>query len=256
MACLQLKLPLYFFVVKYKYECYTYDRKNPKKGSLCMDIIARIYNDFAGKFGIPRQSGIVDEMESRIIFEKRYRNPDSVKGLEDYDYIWLIWGFSENKMSDFKASVRPPRLGGNIRKGVFATRSPFRPNSLGLSSVRLSGIEKSSRGIVLKVMGADLMNGTPIYDIKPYLSYTDSHPQAKCGFADEVTDYSVKVRMKEELLNIIPEDKRRTVLKILENDPRPSYHKDENRVYGLSYAGYNIRFVVENGVLFVKEVLE
>ncbi|MDE5782300.1 MAG: tRNA (N6-threonylcarbamoyladenosine(37)-N6)-methyltransferase TrmO [Lachnospiraceae bacterium] len=219
-----------------------------------MDIIARIYNDFNEKFGIPRQSGIVDEMESHIIFENKYRNPDSVKGLEEYDYIWLIWGFSENKTSGFKAAVRPPKLGGNIKKGVFATRSSFRPNGLGLSSVKLLSIEKSSQGMILKVTGADLMNGTPIYDIKPYLAYTDSHPEAKCGFADEAAGYSIEVHISEELLNIIPEDKRNTFLKILENDPRPAYHKDGNRVYGLNYAGYNIRFIVEDGVLIVKEV--
>lgn len=226
-----------------------------------MDIIARIYNDFNEKFGIPRQSGIVDEMESRIIFESKYRNPDSVKGLEEYDYIWLIWGFSENKISDFKASVRPPRLGGNVKKGVFATRSSFRPNGLGLSSVRLSGVEKSSQGMILKVTGADLMNGTPIYDIKPYLAYTDSHPGAKGGFADEAAKYSVEVRISEELLNIIPEGKRNTVLRMLENDPRPAYHKagnivNQTRVYGMNYAGYNIRFMMEEGVLIVKAVEE
>lgn len=219
-----------------------------------MDIIARIYNDFDEKFGIPRQSGILGEMESKIVFESKYRNPDAVNGLKDYDYIWLIWGFSENSTTDFKAAVRPPRLGGNIRKGVFATRSPFRPNGLGLSSVRLSAIEENGCGMVLKVMGADLMNGTPIYDIKPYLTYTDSHPEAKCGFADEVMGYSVKVSISEGLLNIIPAEKRKTVLKLLENDPRPSYHKEENRVYGLKFAGYNIRFIVESGVLTVKEI--
>lgn len=220
-----------------------------------MDIIARIYNDYNDKFGIPRQSNIIKDDVSFIVFEKNFASPDALKGLEDYDYIWIIWGFTENKQKGYKAMVRPPRLGGNIKKGVFATRSPFRPNGLGLSSVRLLGIEESSRELALKVTGADLMNRTPIYDIKPYLSYTDSHPDAKCGFADDVKGYSLKVDMKEEYLSMIQEDKRGIVLKILENDPRPAYHKDSSRVYGVSYGEYDIRFVVEGNTLRVRDIV-
>lgn len=220
-----------------------------------MDIIARIYNDYNDKFGIPRQSNIIKDDVSLIVFEKNFASPDALKGLEDYDYIWIIWGFSENESKSYKATVRPPRLGGNIKKGVFATRAPFRPNGLGLSSVRLLGIEESNRGLALKVTGADLMNKTPIYDIKPYLSYTDSHPDAKCGFADDVKGYSLKVDMKEEYLSMIKEDKRGIVLKILENDPRPAYHKDSSRIYGVSYGGYDIRFVVEGNTLRVCDIV-
>lgn len=220
-----------------------------------MDIIAKIYNDYNDKFGIPRQSNIIKDDVSLIVFEKNFASPDALKGLEDYDYIWIIWGFSENESKSYKATVRPPRLGGNIKKGVFATRAPFRPNGLGLSSVRLLGIEESNRGLALKVTGADLMNKTPIYDIKPYLSYTDSHPDAKCGFADDVKGYSLKVDMKEEYLSMIKEDKRGIVLKILENDPRPAYHKDSSRIYGVSYGGYDIRFVVEGNTLRVCDIV-
>lgn len=221
-----------------------------------MENIARIYNDYREKFGIPRQSGIVEESISEIVFEKEYRNPDAIKGLEEYDYIWLIWGFSENKVQGFKATVRPPRLGGNVRKGVFATRSPFRPNGLGLSSVRIREIKQTEKGMVLVVCGADLMNGTPIYDIKPYLTYTDSHPNARCGFADGVVGKRLTVEVETEVLERLPEEKREAVIKLLEQDPRPSYQNTAQRVYGICYAGYNIRFTVENGRLTVRDITE
>ncbi len=210
-----------------------------------MKIIARIYNDLPEKFGIPRQSGLVSEVLGRIVFEKEYRNPDALRGLEDFSHIWLIWQFSETVREDWSPTVRPPRLGGNARVGVFATRSPFRPNPIGLSSVRLERIDHDAPdGPVLIVSGADLMNGTPIYDIKPYLPYADSHPDASGGFADGYADYRISVDCPREFLEVMPEDKRAGLLGILSQDPRPSYHGDPERIYGLSYAGYNIKFKV------------
>ena len=220
-----------------------------------MKIIAHIKSDFPTKFGIPRQSGLADT-EAVIVFEPEYRNDDALRGLEDYSHLWLIWKFSEAQRDTWSPTVRPPRLGGNRRMGVFATRSPFRPNPIGLSSVKLLGLEKTTDGTVLRVMGADLMDGTPIYDIKPYLAYTDSHPDAVGGFADEKKDYTLNVDIPMELLEHIPENKCSALLKILSNDPRPQYINDPDRVFGFEYADLEIRFTVKDGVLTVTEIEE
>lgn len=223
-----------------------------------MKIIARIYTDMDEKFGLPRQSGLVEGLQGRIVFEPEYRNREALKGLEEYSHIWIIWQFSENIREGFTPTVRPPRLGGNTHMGVFATRSPFRPNPIGLSSVRVKNIEyDTNQGPQIIVSGVDMMNGTPIYDIKPYLSYTDSHPEAICGFADRVYDHCLKVDFPEKLLNSIPEEKRESLLELLEQDIRPGYRReqlDEERIYGVSYAGFNIRFRVSGDVLTVVEV--
>lgn len=220
-----------------------------------MKIIAHIKSDFPTKFGIPRQSGLADT-EAVIVFEPEYRNDDALRGLEDYSHLWLIWKFSEAQRDTWSPTVRPPRLGGNRRMGVFATRSPFRPNPIGLSSVKLLGLEKTTDGTVLRVMGADLMDGTPLYDIKPYLAYTDSHPEAVSGFADERKDYMLKVEIPMELLELIPENKCSALLKILSNDPRPQYINDPDRVFGFEYADLEIRFTVKDDVLTVIEIQE
>ena len=220
-----------------------------------MKIIAHIKSDFPTKFGIPRQSGLADT-EAVIVFEPEYRNDDALRGLEDYSHLWLIWKFSEAQRDTWSPTVRPPRLGGNRRMGVFATRSPFRPNPIGLSSVKLLGLEKTTDGTVLRVMGADLMDGTPIYDIKPYLAYTDSHPDAVGGFADEKKDYTLNVDIPMELLEHIPENKCSALLKILSNDPRPQYINDPDRVFGFEYADLEIRFTVKDDVLTVIEIQE
>jgi len=220
-----------------------------------MKIIARIRNDYTTKFAIPRQSGIANELKSEIIFEKEFRNPDAIKGIGEYSHLWLIWNFSESERPDWKPTVRPPRLGGNSRVGVFATRSPFRPNPIGLSCVKLEEVRTTAgEGTVLVVSGADLMNGTPIYDIKPYLAYTDSHPEAVCGFADEVKGYALKVEFPDELLEKCPAEKRGSLISILSNDPRPSYQNDPDRIYGFEFSGLEIRFSVANGVLTVTNV--
>ena len=221
-----------------------------------MKIIARIRTDFKEKFGIPRQSGIAEELVGRIVFEKPYRNPDALRGIEGYSHLWLIWQFSESVCDEWSPTVRPPRLGGNRRLGVFATRSPFRPNPIGLSSVRLLGIEHTEKeGDVLLVGGADLLDGTPIYDIKPYLAYTDSHADAVCGFADDVRDYRVGVCFPPELLSLVEESKRASLLTVLENDPRPSYRADGEHEYGMSFADYEVFFKVENGTLTVTRLI-
>jgi tRNA-Thr(GGU) m(6)t(6)A37 methyltransferase TsaA len=217
-----------------------------------MKIIARIHNDFKVKFGIPRQSGLCAGVESRIVFEPEYRNPDALRGIEGYSHLWLIWQFSESVRDDWSPTVRPPRLGGNKRMGVFATRSPFRPNPLGLSSVRLVRVEVSEKeGTVLIVSGADLLDGTPIYDIKPYLPFTDSHPDAVGGFADPVQKYALNVKICKDLLTKIPVSKQETVISILEQDPRPSYQNDPEREYGMSFAEYEVKFRVEGNLLKV-----
>ena len=217
--------------------------------------IARMRSDFAAKFGIPRQSGLVEELRSTIVFEPEFRNPDTLRGIEGFSHLWIIWQFSEAVRSDWSPTVRPPRLGGNTRMGVFATRSPFRPNSLGLSCVRLLGVEQTAeQGTVLHVGGADLMDGTPIFDIKPYIPYGDSHPDATGGFTDTAGDFLLKVTFPEALLNILPEDKRDAAMGVLSHDPRPSYQRKPCRVYGLTFAGYDIRFTVEDDILTVTEV--
>lgn len=219
-----------------------------------MKEIGHIITDFPEKFGIPRQSGLVDTM-GKIVFEPEYRTKDAFKGLEGFSHIWIIWKFSKSLKQNWSATVKPPRLGGNKRVGVFATRSPFRPNPIGLSSVRLEKIEYDEKnGTVLYVSGADMVNGTPIYDIKPYLSYTDSHSDAKDGFADEVVKYELDVDFPDELLNFLPVEYRNNVKEILRQDPRPSYIEDETRVYGVSFGKYNIRFKVQDSVVKVIEI--
>ena len=220
-----------------------------------MKIIARIENDFSTKFGIPRQSGLVRSVLSRIVFEPEYRNPDALRGMEDFSHLWLIWEFSQARREDWSPTVRPPRLGGNTRMGVFATRSPFRPNPIGLSCVKLEKIEwQSEQGPVIVVSGADLMNGTPIYDIKPYLPYADSHPEATEGFAAGTWERQLTVECTPDLLALIPEEQRLAVLDILAQDPRPSYQHDPERVYGMAYGGMDIRFSVDGRRLTVKEI--
>jgi len=217
-----------------------------------MKIIARIHTDFSSKFGIPRQSGIVDELEGMIVFEPEYRNPDSLRGLNGFSHVWIIWKFSETERDTWSPTVRPPRLGGSTRMGVFATRSPFRPNPIGLSSVRLMRIQDDpGLGTVLYVSGADLMDNTPIFDIKPYLPYTDSHPDAVGGFADSDPICLLKVTFPDELLVRFPEERREALIGVLANDPRPPYQNDPERVYGFEFWNYNIEFRVDNAALYV-----
>lgn len=218
--------------------------------------IAHIRTDFPTKFGIPRQSGLVEELEGVIVMEPEYRDPQAFRGIEEFSRIWLIWQFSQSMCSQWSPTVRPPRLGGNRRVGVFATRSPFRPNSLGLSAVRLIKVElhHPKLGPVLYVAGADLMDGTPIFDIKPYVPHSDSDPQAKGGFSSNVKDYRLQVAFPQELLLRLPAEKRQALKKVLEEDPRPSYHKDPERVYGFEFAGYEIKFSVRDGLLTVLHV--
>ena len=217
-----------------------------------MKIIARIRTELPEKFGVPRQSGLVPQLRGRVIFEPEYRNPDAVRGLEDFSHIWLIWQFSRAVREGWSPTVRPPRLGGNRRMGVFATRSPFRPNALGLSSVRLDRVELDpALGPVLHVSGADLMDGTPIFDIKPYLPYTDSHPQAAGGFTDGLAHAPLTVECSPALLEHIPAVRREGLLGVLAGDPRPRYQEDPQRVYGLSFAGRNVKFTVDGDRLTV-----
>lgn len=217
--------------------------------------IARIETDFKEKFGIPRQSGIIPELSGKIIFEKEYRNVNAVRGLEKFTHLWLIWLFSENIDNECFPTIRPPRLGGEERIGVFATRSPFRPNSIGLSCVELDHIEVSSKnGPVIIVKGADLLDGTPIYDIKPYIPYTDAHPQASCSFAKSEWERKIEVDFPKELLEQINKEKQTALIKVLEQDPRPAYKEDSDEVYTMSFAGYEVSFVVKNRVLTVTKV--
>lgn len=220
-----------------------------------LKVIAHVYTDFPEKFGIPRQSGIVEELKGRIVFEPEYRHPDAVKGLEDFDYIWLLWQFEGADRKNWSATVKPPRLGGNTHMGVFATRSPFRPNPIGLSSVKLERIEMTKEGPVLHILGADVRNRTPVYDIKPYLPYADSHPEAREGFAGAVKGHELQVEFPRELLEIFPEEKRSAVVAVLKQDPRPSYHNDPQRKYGVAFAGYDVHFTVEDDRLSVFEVV-
>lgn len=217
--------------------------------------IAHIENAYDTKFGIPRQSGLVDELQSVVVFEEAYRVEEALRGIEDFSHLWLLWEFSETKREQWSPTVRPPKLGGNIRKGVFATRSPFRPNPIGLSCVRLLGVRNdTTRGWVLDVAGADLMNGTPIYDIKPYLPYTDSHLEATGGFTDEIEGVVLQVEISEELEKQISQELREPLRKILAQDPRPAYQQDENRTYGMRYGGKDVRFQVKENVLIVTAV--
>ena len=218
--------------------------------------IAIMHSDFPTKFGIPRQSGLVESLHSTIVFEPEFQNSDALRGIEDFSHLWIIWQFSEAVRTQWTPTVRPPRLGGNTRMGVFATRSPFRPNSLGLSCVRLLGLEQiPGKGTVIHVAGADLMDGTPIFDIKPYIPYSDCHADALGGFTSTANDFLLDVRFPAELLNKIPESKRNAAVDVLSHDSRPSYQRDPSRVYGLQFAGFDIRFTVENNTLCVKEVI-
>lgn len=217
-----------------------------------LKIIARIRSDFPSKFGIPRQSGLVEELKAELVFEPEYRNPEALRGIEGFSHIWLIWLFSEAVRASWSPTVRPPRLGGNTRMGVFATRSPFRPNPIGLSAVRLDGIRRDETlGQVLLVSGADLMDGTPILDIKPYLPFADSYPQASGGFTGQKIDGPLKVEVSQLLLAQVPKEHRQALLGVLAQDPRPSYHTDPQRVYGMEFAGLEVRFSVQNDVLTV-----
>ena len=220
-----------------------------------MKPIAYIHNDYTAKFGIPRQSGLVEQVKSTIVFEPEYRNADALRGMDGYSHLWLLWIFSEAVRDGWSPTVLPPRLGGKTRMGVFATRSPFRPNPIGLSSVKLLGIDLHTKdGPVIHVAGADLMDGTPILDVKPYLPYTDSHPDAVGGFADPVRDYSLKVVFPEQWMAQVPERLREPVLGLLAQDPRPSYQNDPERIYGVAFGGYDFRFRVQDGILTVCEV--
>ena len=221
-----------------------------------MKIIARIYTDFKEKFGIPRQSGLAEGLVGRIVFEEEYRRPEALRGIDGYSHLWLIWNFSECERDTWSPTVRPPRLGGNRRVGVFATRSPFRPNPIGLSSVRLLRVEHTdTEGDVLLVSGADLLDGTPIYDIKPYLAFTDSHPDAVGGFADGVRDYKLTVDFPKELSALIAAEKLQGLITLLENDPRPSYQDDPERIYGMLFSDKEIKFRVDGNSLIVTDVI-
>ena len=217
-----------------------------------MKIIARIHCDFKEKFGIPRQSGLVKGTRAAIVFEPAYRNADALRGIDGFSHLWLIWSFSKAERDTWSPTVRPPRLGGNARMGVFATRSPFRPNAVGLSCVELIEVKAHTpEGPVLIVGGADLLDGTPIYDIKPYLPHADCHPEATGGFSSDKVDYGLKVVFPPEWLERVPQDKREVVTQLLSQDPRPSYQSDPERVYGMAYGDFNVKFTVCDGVLTV-----
>lgn len=218
-------------------------------------VIARIRSEFPSKFGIPRQSGLVDELRAAVVFEPEFRNPDALRGIEGFSHLWLIWCFSEAARGEWSPTVRPPRLGGNTRMGVFATRSPFRPNPIGLSSVRLESVETDPElGTVFYVRGADLMDGTPIFDIKPYVAYADSHPDARGGFTADADEFLLEVDCPDELLTPLAPDRREALCAVLSHDPRPSYQRDPARVYGMAFAGCNVRFRVEENRLTVLEI--
>ena len=217
-----------------------------------IQVIARMHSDFSTKFGIPRQSGLVEELRSTIVFEPEFRNPDALRGIEEFSHLWIIWQFSEAVRQGWSPTVRPPRLGGNTRMGVFATRSPFRPNNLGLSSVKLLGVEHTQKyGTVLHVGGADLMDGTPIFDIKPYIPYGDSHPEATGGFTDRAGKFLLTVDFPQELLNKLPAEKHSAAIGVLSHDPRPSYQEEPERIYSMRFADFDVRFQVQEGVLTV-----
>ncbi len=219
-----------------------------------MKVIARIRNAFDEKFGVPRQSGLAEEVLSTVVFEEEYRVPEALRGIEEFSHIWLIWGFDRSVRDTWSPTVRPPRLGGNRRVGVFATRSPFRPNAIGLSCVKLVSVEKTAEGSVLVVAGADLVNGTPIYDIKPYLPYADCRPEASGGFTDAVEKRTVRVEFSEEASEKLSPEMRGTLESVLKEDPRPAYQEDPEREYAFSFASSQIRFVVRDGVLLVTEI--
>ncbi|QNL44325.1 tRNA (N6-threonylcarbamoyladenosine(37)-N6)-methyltransferase TrmO [Oscillibacter hominis] len=217
-------------------------------------VIAHIRSDFPTKFGIPRQSGLVDQLRARVVFEPEYRSAEALRGIEGFSHLWLIWQFSGAVREEWSPTVRPPRLGGNTRLGVFATRSPFRPNAVGLSCVRLEAVEQTAEGPALVVSGADLMDGSPIYDIKPYLPYADCRPEAVGGFADQAPPLRLEVEFPQLLLERVPEEKRQALLGVLSHDPRPAYQRRADRVYGFAFSGLEIRFSVDRDVLTVLEV--
>lgn len=222
-----------------------------------MHPIAHMKSDFPTKFGIPRQSGLVSSLHSTIVFTPEYRNPDALRGLEGFSHIWIIWQFSEAVRKEWTPTVRPPRLGGNTRMGVFATRSPFRPNAIGLSCVQIASIEETpDSGTVIHVTGADLMDGTPILDIKPYIPYSDSIPNALGGFTSTADDFLLQVNFPDDLLQFLPENKREAVVEVLSHDPRPSYQRKPGRIYGLRFSEFDIRFTVDENTLTVKEVIK
>lgn len=220
-----------------------------------MKVIARIHSDFSSKFGVPRQSGLVDALEATVVFEPEYRNADALRGMEGFSHLWLVWVFDKAARSTWSPTVRPPRLGGNERMGVFATRSPFRPNPIALSCVRLAGVEHTKEyGTVLRIRGADLMDGTPILDIKPYIPYADCHPDAIGGFAAAPAGETLEVVIPQEILEKIPESRREALRGVLAQDPRPHYHDDPARVYGFGFAGLEVKFSVDGGILTVVDV--
>lgn len=223
---------------------------------LTMRVIARIHTDFDSKFGIPRQGVLVEGLTSTVVFEPEYRDENALRGLEQFSHVWLIWEFSENAGKGWSPTVRPPRLGGNERLGVFATRSPFRPNPIGLSCARLVGVERTAdSGMVLRLGGTDLMDGTPILDIKPYIPYADSFPDASAGFTQAALEHRLEVNIPTELLQKVPADKRKALMGVLEQDPRPSYQADSERIYGISFSGMDIRFKVDGKILLVIDVI-
>ena len=220
-----------------------------------MKIIAKIYTEFDEKFGIPRQSGLVEETVGKIVFEPEYRNPEALRGIDGYSHLWLIWQFSKAIREEWSPTVRPPRLGGNKRMGVFATRSPYRPNPIGLSSVKLIEVRQTdTEGTVLIVGGADLLSGTPIYDIKPYLAFTDSHPEAKGGFADGVKEYEIEVELSENAKANLGSGEEKKLISLLRQDPRPSYKSEDEKIYGMKLGGKEIKFKYENCKLIVTEI--
>lgn len=226
-------------------------------GFMELKIIARIYTDYKEKFGIPRQSGIAADTLGRIVFEKEYRRSEALRGIEGFSHLWVLWQFSESVRDGWSPTVRPPKLGGNKRLGVFATRSPFRPNPIGLSSVKFDGIlHTEENGDILLVRGADILNGTPIYDIKPYLKYTDCHEDAIGGFSDSALERKLNIRFPKELLRRVDTEQRGALISILENDPRPGYKSDGSRVYGMNFSNYEICFTVSDGTLTVTDVKE
>lgn len=220
--------------------------------SVSIQPVAFFHSPMTSKFGIPRQSGVADKLPGSIVLEPAYRSVDAVRGLEAFSHLWLIWGFSANRHEAIGLTVRPPRLGGNERVGVFASRSPFRPNSLGLSSVYINNVELTvSQGPVIHVLGADLMDGTPIYDIKPYVAYTDSHPDARCGFVDTHLWHPLVVEIPDVLSRLFTEEEKQALTQVLSQDPRPPFHDDENRIYGMPFAGHDVKFRVTDGMLTV-----
>ena len=219
-----------------------------------LKVIAHIHTDFPEKFGVPRQSGVVKSLTGRIVFEPEFRSSDALKGIEEFDYLWLLWEFEGVASDKFTATVRPPRLGGNETRGVFATRSPFRPNPIGLSNVKLERVEYTADGPEIIVSGIDMRDNTPIFDIKPYLAYADAHPEASDGFAGTHIEEGLEVVFPNDLLSMLPADKRESAVDVLRQDPRPHYHDDPERVYGVSFAGKNIKFQVNGNVLTVTAV--